>query len=124
MNTDSILKNLTLDEKIGQLPCFSIGGMSNEEMESCAQKTKAGSFFVSAATKDKITNARKIFAHHSKLPIIVAADVEAGPGMACSEKSGEVYLPREMAWGACDDPELIEKAHIATAERCRELGIH
>lgn len=29
-----------------------------------------------------------------------------------------------MAWGACDDPDLIEKAHIATAERCRSLGIH
>ena len=28
-----------------------------------------------------------------------------------------------MAWGACDDEELIEKAGIATAQICRKNGI-
>jgi len=124
INTDEILNSLTLDDKIGQLLCFPVRGMSNYEMEECAQKTKAGNIFIGGATKEIVANARRIFEKYSKLPIIVAADVEAGPGMACGENSGETFLPREMAWGACDDPELIEKAHIATAERCREIGIH
>lgn len=125
---NEILRNLTLDEKIGQLLCYDLTGLLDrgdlDGIEKYAQNTMPGSFFIGEVSKEKIDTARKIFEKYSKLPILVAADVEFGPGSICAQDSGEVALPYPMAWGACDDADLIEKAHIATAERCRELGVH
>ena len=128
INANEILKALTLDEKIGQLLCYDLTALLDkdnlEEIENYAKNTLPGNFFIWGVTKEKVDTARKIFEKYSKLPILVASDVEFGPGSICHHDSGEVYLPHAMAWGACDDPDLIEKAHIATAERCRELGVH
>lgn len=128
VNAKEILKDLTLDDKIGQLLCYDLSGLMEEgnleKIESYAKNTFPGSLFIWGVTKEKVDTARKIFEKYSKLPILVASDVEYGPGSICHHDSGEVYLPHAMAWGACDDPDLIEKAHIATAERCRELGVH
>jgi len=130
VNAKEILKDLTLDEKIGQLLCKEMDALIKEDgnydaVEEFAKTTKTGSIFIGGShTKERIKKIKDIFQKYSKLPILVSADVEFGPGSVFGAESGEVYLPCPMAWGACDDPDLIEKAHIATAERCREYGIH
>lgn len=55
------------------------------------------------------------------MPVIVSADIENGAGCCLWN---ERTLPEPMAWGACDDAELIEEAGKVTAQICRKNGIH
>ncbi len=117
-----IMDSLTLDDKIGQMFCYWLDPrLDTEEVERRVKDTLPGSFFVAGVTREEIKDCTKHMEKYTKLPPMIAADVEKGPGHVVY---GETDLPFQMAWGACNDEELIEKAHIATAERCRELGIH
>lgn len=82
---------------------------------------RAEFFFGENATKEMIAEYTDIVNKYAKLPVIVAGDVENGPG--CTIK-GETYFPRPMAWGACDDEELIERAGRVTGEIVRKNGVH
>ena len=118
---EKIIDTMDIDDMIGQMMCFHISKRTPEEMEELIKKTKCGSFFVSNTTKENISLAIELMNKYTKVPGIISADVEKGPGHVIK---GEVNLPHEMAWGSADDADLVERAHIAVAERCRELGIH
>ena len=123
---DEILKNLSLDEMIGQLLCFNWGALVEkgdfEKIEELTEKTKAGGFYTfNCGSPENIKKALKCMEKYTKIPTIVAGDMENGPGGFYSDDG---LIPDPMAWGACDDPDLVEKAHIATAEIARKLGIH
>ena len=124
MDTEKLLERLDLDDLIGQMLCFDLpSSLTEEEVENLVKKTKAGSFFVSMPGEGQIAHATKMMEKYTKLPGMIAADVECGPGHVMGAAKIPT-LPAPMAWGACNDPELIEKAHIATGEWCREHGIH
>lgn len=57
----------------------------------------------------------------AKLPLLVAADLEAGPGMRFPDL---VFGPSAMAVAATGDLDLAERRARATAEAARALGIH
>ncbi|MBQ2888984.1 MAG: glycoside hydrolase family 3 protein, partial [Clostridia bacterium] len=121
MQIEEILNSLSIDEMIGQMLCFAFTdelrySENYEKIEEYAKKYKPGGFFVSALLTDgQIEKATKIIEKHTKVPVIVASDIEIGPNSV---------FPEPMAWGACDDATLIEKAHRATAEYCRKYGLH
>lgn len=117
---EELLESLTLDEMIGQMFCYNLI-QDTEELEKNIRETHAGSIFTAGRSKEQIAYGTELLNKYSKIPGMVAADIEAGPGHVVP---GEVRFPHEMAWGACDDPELIERAHETIAIRCRELGIH
>ena len=124
IDTEKILDSLTLDEMIGQMLCFLLpNNYSEQDVEKIVMETKAGSFFVSNPKPEMIRACIRVIERHTKLPAMIAADIECGPGHVF-DASRDPALPDIMAWGACDDPELIEMAHAATAAYCRRLGIH
>lgn len=57
----------------------------------------------------------------AKVPLLVASDLEAGPGMRFPDL---VFGPSAMAVAATGDLELAERRARATAEAARALGIH
>ena len=57
----------------------------------------------------------------AKVPLLVAADLEAGPGMRFPDL---VFGPSAMAVAATGDLDLAERRARATAEAARALGIH
>jgi beta-glucosidase-like glycosyl hydrolase len=57
----------------------------------------------------------------AKLPLLVAADLEAGPGMRFPDL---VFGPSAMAVAATGDLDLATRRAQATAEAARALGIH
>ncbi len=119
---EELANSLTLEEKIGQMLCYNYSNKYTwEEWEEAVKETHAGAFFVANETPETIRKCTDLVNLHSKIPCMIAADVENGPGHILK---GETLLPNPMAWGACGDADLIEKAHRATAERCREMGIH
>ncbi|MBQ7400388.1 MAG: glycoside hydrolase family 3 protein [Clostridia bacterium] len=125
MDTEAInrlIENMSIDELLGQLLCYSYSEKwTDEEFSDIVKRTKPGGIFIKGAAPDTIKKIVDIANKEMRIPIIVSADVENGPGCAIS---GEAMLPFPMAWGACDDEELIEKAGEATAAIARKCGIH
>lgn len=119
---DSLIESMSIDELIGQLLiyCYS-PKWTDEEFTELVRRTKPGGLFFNSATPEIIKRFVDIANKEERVPVIVSADVENGPGCAIK---GETLLPFAMAWGACDDPALLEKAGEATAAIARKNGIH
>ena len=105
---NAIIDSLTLDEMIGQMMCFSAIKMTEEDILDVVHTTKAGSFFVSNETPERIKKITEIMNDNLKCPGMIAADIEYGPGSIlegeCVQKprnkrfffysSNSVYVPR------------------------------
>lgn len=122
-NFDKIIESMSLDDLCGQVLCYDMSThrWTDEEFEVIARETLPGGVFVYNATEDEIKKYNEVINKNTKVPVIVASDAENGPG---GPLQNETILPQPMAWGACDDDELIERAGRATAEICRKKGIH
>ena len=119
---DALIESMTTDELIGQLLCYCYSPKwTDEEFEKLVKRTKPGGLFFNSATPEMIKKFVDIANKEGRVPVIVAADVENGPGCAIQ---GETLLPFAMAWGACDDEALIERAGETTAAIARKNGIH
>ncbi len=119
---EAIINEMSLDELCGQLINFNVNSFKDaEKFEKMVEKVRPGAIFVSNTTKENIKNSVDIINKYTRVPVIVSADIENGAGCALKD---EVTLPEPMAWGACDDEELIEKAGRVTGEICRKNGIH
>ena len=117
-----IIRNMTKEEMVGQLFCLEYKkNRTYEENERLIKKIKPGGFFVAGVSEGEIKELTETANSYTNIPVIIAADVENGPGHAVP---GETKLPYPMAWGACDDCNLIKNAHRLTAEICRKMGIH
>ena len=55
------------------------------------------------------------------LPCIMTTDIEYGPGSYCWDLPS---MPNPMAWGACNDVALIERAGELTGRICRKAGVN
>lgn len=125
MNIEKInemVEQMTVDELCGQLLCYHVSDKwAQERYEEVIKRTQPGGIFFNRTNKEIVKYFTDTANKHLKVPIIVAADVENGPG--CTLENEE-FLPHPMAWGACDDPDLVEKAGIATAQIARKCGIH
>lgn len=118
---DKLIEEMSLDDLCGQLLCYNVPGRwTAEEFEEIAKRTKPGGIF-GVRKKEDIKLYTDMINKYTKAPVIVSADIENGPGCAIE---GETLMPHSMAWGACDDEELLEKAGEATAAICRKNGVH
>lgn len=118
-----MLDGLTEDELIGQVLNFELNAKrdSKEVLEEILSKTQPGSIYYGAQNDEFTEMVRDIQARACRIPTMYVADVETGPGEGAP---GEPNIPDAMAWGAVDDPDLIEQAHYATAQRCRRHRRH
>jgi beta-N-acetylhexosaminidase len=126
-DVDALLASLTLEEKVGQL--FVVPGNArflNERSKSFQELVhfvvddKVGGlvWFKSEVWAAAILDAR--LQELAKVPLLVAADLEAGSGMRFDEAT---YGAWAMAVAATGDPSLAERRARATAEEARALGI-
>ncbi len=120
---DSIIEGLSLDDLCGQVLCYNrsvLCDCSEEEMMRIVSETKPGGVFVYNTSKEKVKKYSSDINTYTKIPVIIATDAEHGPGGPLCDVG---VLPQPMAWGACDDEDLIERAGRVTAELCRKNGI-
>lgn len=119
---EKLLNKLTLKDVCGQLLCYDIYEKDDpEEVEEIIKRIKPGGIFVSNMSAEKIKLYTDMVNKYTKVPVIVSADVENGPENGVK---GGGFLPYPMAWGACNDEELIREAGRITARICRKNGIH
>lgn len=117
------LENLTDKELLGQLLCLEVSGCKDRnEIISIIKENKPGAIYVNNFESKKIKEITEIANSVTKYPVLVVADVEHGP--AGVFKDCDVDLPNPMAWGACDDESLVERAGELTGKIARKLGVH
>ena len=122
LDIEKQIARMSLDELCGQLLCYEVSAsMEPERFEECVKRTMPGAIFINGQEKEFIKTYTDLVNRYTPVPVIVAADVENGPGSAL--RDGVLY-PNEMAWGACDDEALIERAGEVCARICRKAGIH
>ena len=148
---DRTLKQMTLDEKIGQLLVTSFNAtFTSADSEAYAKlrhlvrKLKVGGIHVFGATEtmpalllnptygaggsasrkgDPYAAAALLnrLQSESELPLLTTADFEGGVGYMLT---GATRLPRAMAIGATRDTDLAYRAGKASAEEGRALGVY
>ena len=105
---DSILKNMTLDEKIGQL--FMVAAYSNKDeasyqtIDKYIKEYKVGGLIFFQGTPQKQAELTNRYQAESKTPLWVGFDGEWGLGMRLDNT---ISYPRQLTLGAIDNPELI-----------------
>jgi len=122
---DSILENLSVEEKIGQL--FMVCVYSNKSIEHKKQITKlikkykiGGIMFLQGGPKRQaiLTN---YYQSISKTPLMVAIDAEWGVAMRLDSA---LRFPWQMTLGACHDTNLIYGMGAEIARQCKLIGIN
>jgi Beta-glucosidase-related glycosidases len=122
---DSLMKKLTIDQKIGQL--FMIQAYSSLKhqktevlLKQIEQFQVGGVIFMKGGpvAQAKITNQ---FQRKSKIPLLIAIDGETGLGFRLDST---INYPVQMALGAITDDTLIYRMGYEIGQQCRRLGIH
>ncbi|GCD78676.1 beta-N-acetylglucosaminidase [Thermaurantimonas aggregans] len=122
---DSVLKTMTLEQKIGQL--YMVAAYSNRdekhmrELKKLVEKHHIGGliFFQGTALKQaEMTNTLQSIA---KIPLMIAMDAEWGLAMRLKTIEN---LPWAMTIGATYDTMLAFEVGREIARQCRRLGVH
>ena len=119
---EEILKSLSMEDMVGQLLCYDISPKDDPcEVEKVLSEIKPGGLFLTDMTAEQIRAYTDMANKYTKVPVIIASDVEHGPEIVV-KGTGELPLP--MAWGACNDEKLLKRAGEETAKICRKNGVH
>lgn len=122
---DSILKNMTLDEKIGQL--FMVAAYSNKDetsyqtVDKYINDYKVGGLIFFQGTPQKQAELTNRYQAKSKTPLWIGFDGEWGLGMRLDNT---ISYPRQLTLGAIDNTQLIYDMGKEFARQMKRIGIH
>lgn len=122
---DSVMKKMTVDEKIGQL--FMISGYSNHdsthtsEILSQIESYNLGGIIFFQGGPQRQAHLTNLYQQKSKIPLLIGMDAEWGLAMRLDSA---IRYPKQMPLGAIQNDTLIEKMGIAIGKECRRLGVH
>ncbi|PYO85692.1 MAG: hypothetical protein DMD68_03015 [Gemmatimonadetes bacterium] len=125
---DSLLASLTPREKIGQLIVPWLAGSfaafddsSFQVAERWVDSLRVGGLIISVGSPFDIAAKLNALQERARLPLLVSADLEWGPGMRIV---GATAFPQIMAVGATGEPNDAETIATAAAVEGRAVGIH
>lgn len=122
---DSLMRRLSLEEKIAQL--IHVRAYSNrdqdhvEEIARLVERYKIGGlvFFQGGPVRQaKLTN---YYQSLSDIPLMISQDCEWGLGMRLDST---VSFPKQMMLGAVTDDSLIYEMGLEIARQCKRIGVH
>jgi beta-N-acetylhexosaminidase len=138
--TDSVMRSMTLREKVAQLIWPSVFGdyVSGDSpqwrrLTQYVQQDKVGGFTISVGSPIEVAAKLNALQSMSKVPLLFGADLEAGAGFRARggyfvpnaiDLGGAILFPPEMAVGATGDTTLAYEEGRLTALEGRALGIH
>ncbi|MGJ8744736.1 glycoside hydrolase family 3 N-terminal domain-containing protein [Polaribacter sp.] len=122
---DTIINNLTLDEKIGQL--FMVQAYSNkdknhaEHITEMIKKYHVGNLIFMQGTPEKQAALTNKYQAASKTPLLIGFDGEWGLDMRLKNT---YRFPWNMTLGAIQNDSLIKEFGEHLGQHCKRLGIH
>ena len=123
--TDSIMSQMTIDQKIGQL--FMLAAYSNKDkkhidyLESVIKKYEIGGLIFMQGTPEKQIVLNNKYQSISKIPLMIGFDGEWGLDMRLQKT---YRFPWNMTLGAIRNDSLIYKFGNRLGEQCKRMGIH
>ena len=125
---DKTLAGLTLEKKIGQIICSDlVGGYIADDDPRMEQWIKLardhglGMFVFYGGTPRDVARLLNRLQKEARIPILMAADFEGGPGQ---QVTGASEFPANMAFSAAGSEDLVYRAASAAAVEGRAMGIH
>jgi beta-glucosidase-like glycosyl hydrolase/CubicO group peptidase (beta-lactamase class C family) len=122
---DSVLSQLSLDEKIAQLMTIAVWTQRDSnylnEIEKLVREQKIGGIMFMKGTPHKQAVLTNRYQKNAKVPLLVSIDGEWGLSMRLDSTP---VFPRQMILGAANNPELTEEMGAEIAKHCKRLGIH
>ena len=122
---DSVYRNLSDDERIGQLIMIASPSTRNErEYEKIVQsikKNKVGGICFFKGSTENLCFLSKLYQSKSDVPLWYAIDGEWGLGMRLSDGFS---FPKQMLMGATHDESLLYLMGAFVAMQARQTGIH
>jgi len=122
---DSVFKQMTIDEKIGQL--FMVAAYSNKngnhefEVKNLITKHHIGGLIFFKGTPTAQARLTNSYQKAAKTPLMIGIDGEWGISMRLDSTT---YYPRQMMLGAIQNEKLIYEMGKQIAEQCKIMGIH
>ncbi len=122
---DSLLNNMTVDEKIGQL--LMVQAYSNKDenhtsfIENLIEKYHIGGLVFMQGTPEKQAQLNNKYQSISKIPLLIGITAEWGLEMRLKNT---YRFPWNMTLGAIRDNKLIEEFGAQLGKQCKRLGIH
>lgn len=122
---DTLLNNMTIDEKIGQL--FMVQAYSNKSenhanfIENLIEKHHIGGLIFMQGTPTKQARLTNKYQSISKIPLLIGFDGEWGLNMRLKNA---YRFPWNMTLGAIRNNKLIEDLGVQVGKHCKRLGIH
>lgn len=122
---DSVLKTLSVEEKIGQLFMINVfsnrdGGYEKEIADKVSRYKLGGVIFFKGTPYRQAILTNKLQSN-SHIPLMVGIDGEWGLQMRLDST---VRYPRQMTIAASGNPTLANVMGKAIAKNCKRLGIH
>ena len=123
--TDSIMSQMTIDQKIGQL--FMLAAYTNKDkkhtdyLQSVIKKYEIGGLIFMQGTPEKQVKWNNKYQSLSKVPLMIGFDGEWGLDMRLQKT---YRFPWNMTLGAIRNDTLIEKFGKRLGEQCKRIGIH
>jgi beta-N-acetylhexosaminidase len=121
-------RDLTVDEKIGQLFAPDAYGVYMNEsswawkrLDHFVREQHVGGFVWFSANVYETAMLNKRLQAAARVPLLISADLESGIGMRFADTT---FWPPAMAVAATGDPSLAERQGKATAIEARALGIN
>lgn len=122
---DSILKNMTLEEKIGQLIMVTTvpsQGVANEKkMEKWIEDVHVGGVLFLKTSPNELASHVRQYQSVSKIPLFVALDGENGLSF---RMDSVVEYPCAMGLGAVSNDSLLYQMGREVGQQCKMLGIN
>ncbi|MDF2521425.1 MAG: Beta-glucosidase-related glycosidase, partial [Clostridia bacterium] len=100
---EDTLKEMTLEEKIGQLFCVPGFTTDRNTLEMLTQKVGIGGIMYRPADGKTVQEAHRILQNSSKIPLLLAANLEAGGTGLVTEGTN---FAKPLQVGATDDTEM------------------
>ncbi|MEE9374077.1 MAG: glycoside hydrolase family 3 N-terminal domain-containing protein [Saprospiraceae bacterium] len=123
---DSLIENMSIDDKIGQL--FMIRAFSHNDaknislLKSQIKKYKPGGLCFFQGSPPKQAELTNVYQKLSDIPLLISIDGEWGLGMRF--KDDAISFPKQLTLGAMDNHNLIYDMGREVAVQMRRIGIH
>lgn len=98
---EDTIAGMTTEEKIGQLFVNMGSERSEEYLKDVLEKYKIGAVRYNPGTAKEVHEQNRILQENAKIPLLIAANTEAGGNGACTDGT---EIGQEVKIGATDDP--------------------
>ncbi|SDZ92171.1 glycoside hydrolase family 3 N-terminal domain-containing protein [Psychroflexus halocasei] len=122
---DSIYKNMSLDQKIGQLFMLDIFSSASDKdinfLKHRLKKYHIGGIIFSKGTAEKQVKLTNEFQNMAETPLLIGMDAEWGLAMRLENSFA---FPYNMTLGAIDDNNLVFDVAKQIAQHSKRVGVH